>query len=91
MVIDALRRPPATGGEGTQSGFIGFGINNSGNGIQFGWISVTWDGTLLTIDGYAYETEVQTAIEAGAIPGPGAMGLFGLAAGAAGIRRKRKA
>ena len=80
----------ATGGEGPQSGFIGFGIN-SGNGIQFGWISVIWDGTLLTIDGYAYETEVQTAIEAGAIPAPGAMGLFSLAAGAAGMRRKRMA
>ena len=31
----------------------------------------------------------EARIEAGAIPAPGALGLFGLAAGAAGIRRKR--
>lgn len=80
----------ATDGEGPQSGFVGFGYQLA-EGIGFGWISLNWDGSLLTIDGYAYETDANTAIEAGAIPGPGAIGLFGLAAGAAGIRRKRKA
>ena len=53
--------------------------------------SGNWDGSFLTIDGYAIETEAGTAIEAGAIPGPGAMGLLGLAAGASGLRRKRQA
>ena len=80
----------ATNGEGPQSGYVGFGYLQA-EGIGYGWISLTWDGSLLTIDGYAYETEAGTAIEAGAVPGPGAIGLFGLAAGAAGLRRKRQA
>lgn len=80
----------ATNGEGPQSGYIGFGYLQD-EGIGYGWISLSWDGSLLTIDGYAYETEAGIGIEAGAVPGPGAIGLFGLAAGASGIRRKRKA
>ena len=77
-----------------QSGYIGFGFENSGfNGVDvnYGWISVSWDGTFLSVDGYAYETDANTGITAGAIPAPGAIGLLSLAAGAAGIRRKRQA
>jgi hypothetical protein len=77
-----------------QSGYIGFAFEDSGfNGIDvnYGWISVSWDGTFLTVDGYAYETDANTGITAGAIPAPGAIGLLSLAAGAAGIRRKRQA
>ena len=80
----------ATNGEGPQSGYIGFGYLQD-EGVGYGWISLSWDGSLLTIDGYAYETDANIGIEAGAVPGPGAIGLFGLAAGAAGIRRKRQA
>ena len=79
----------ATNGEGPQSGYVGFGYLQA-EGVGYGWISLTWDGSLLTIDGYAYETDANVGIEAGTVPGPGAMGLFGLAAGAAGIRRKRQ-
>lgn len=79
----------------TESGYLGFTFENMGvNGIpslNYGWVSVSWDGTYLNVDGYAYETDADTGIVAGAIPAPGAIGLLGLAAGAAGIRRKRKA
>jgi hypothetical protein len=78
-----------------ESGYLGFTFENMGvNGVpslNYGWVSVSWDGTYLSIDGYAYETDADTGIVAGAIPAPGAIGLLGLAAGAAGIRRKRQA
>ena len=75
--------------DGPVSGYIGWGYLSEGGVQGFGWLSLTWDGALLEIDGYAYETDYQTTIEAGAIPGPGAIGLLGLAAGASGLRRKR--
>lgn len=77
-----------------ESGYLGFAFQNPAFGdesVNYGWISVSWDGSFLAIDGFAYETDADTAIAAGAIPAPGALGLFGLAAGAAGIRRKRQA
>ena len=80
----------ALGDQDSVSGYMGFALNNE-DGPNFGWVSMTWDGSFLTIDGYAIETETGTAIEAGAIPAPGAIGLLGLAAGAAGMRRKRQA
>ena len=79
--------------------FLGVEIAN-GSDVNYGWIDVSWSGiTGATIHGYAYETDVNTAIVAGAtessgpvVPGaPTAVGLVGLAAGAAGIRRKRSA
>ena len=75
--------------DGPVSGYIGWGYLSQGSVQGFGWLSLAWDGSLLEIDGYAYETDYQTTIEAGAIPGPGALGLLGLAAGASGLRRKR--
>ena len=75
-------------------GYLGFEIEAQGLGgpeYHYGWIAVDWNVSTfeLTIDGFAYETDAGVGIEAGAIPAPGALGLFGLAAGAAGIRRKR--
>ena len=79
--------------------FLGVEIAN-GSDVNYGWIDVSWSGlTGAVIHGYAYETDVNTAIIAGAtessgpvVPGaPTAVGLVGLAAGAAGIRRKRSA
>lgn len=86
----------ALGGDAETSGYMGFALLvgdpvGAGGAPNFGWISLAWDGTFLTIDGYAYETEAGVGIEAGAIPAPGAIGLLGLAAGAAGMRRKRLA
>ena len=75
--------------DGPVSGYIGWSYLSEAGVGGYGWLSVSWNGSLLEIDGYAYETELQTPIEAGAIPGPGAIGLLGLAAGASGLRRKR--
>ena len=74
------------------SGYLGFSIED-GNDYRYGWISVNWNNFFfdLTINGYAYETDLGVGVQAGIVPAPGALGLFGLAAGAAGIRRKRKA
>ena len=80
----------ALGDEDSVSGFMGFAVVGE-DGPNYGWVSMSWDGTFLTIDGYAVETEAGTSIQAGAIPAPGAIGLLGLAAGAAGMRRKRQA
>ena len=79
--------------------FLGVELAN-GSDVNYGWIDVSWSGLNgAVIHGYAYETDVNTAIIAGAtegsgpvVPGaPTAVGLVGLAAGAAGIRRKRSA
>ncbi|MEE2971516.1 MAG: hypothetical protein VX672_00175, partial [Planctomycetota bacterium] len=79
--------------------FLGIAIMN-GSDVNYGWVDISWSGqTGAVIHGYAYETDVNTAIVAGAtessgpvVPGaPTAVGLGGLAAGAAGIRRKRSA
>ena len=76
--------------------FLGVELAN-GSDVNYGWIDVTWGGANgATIHGYAYETDVNTAIIAGAVPvpvpgAPTAVGLMGLAAGASGIRRKRSA
>ena len=77
-------------------GYMGISIkveDADGTEFRYGWIALDWDVTTfeLTIEAFAYETEAGVGIAAGAIPAPGAMGLFGLAAGAAGIRRKRQA
>ncbi|MBC02450.1 MAG: hypothetical protein CMJ34_03970 [Phycisphaerae bacterium] len=81
----------APGNEDSVSGYMGFAWFPNAADVNYGWFSLTWDGSFLTIDGYAYETEAGVGIEAGAIPAPGAIGLLGLAAGAAGMRRKRLA
>lgn len=78
------------------SGYMGFAFVGSSAGddlppATYGWISLAWDGATLTIDGYAYESEAGVGIRAGTVPAPGAIGLLGLAAGAAGLRRKRQA
>ncbi|MAC75053.1 MAG: hypothetical protein CMJ22_05655 [Phycisphaerae bacterium] len=75
-------------------GYLGLQIESQSLGgfeYNYGWVGVDWNVSTfeLTISGFAYETNAGVAIEAGAIPAPGALGLFGLAAGAAGIRRKR--
>ncbi len=57
---------------------------------MYGWVAVSVGVGELTVDGWAYD-DTGTSIAAGQIPAPGAIGLLGLAAGAAGKRRKRTA
>ncbi|MBC02448.1 MAG: hypothetical protein CMJ34_03960 [Phycisphaerae bacterium] len=85
-----LNGGPFNAVDGPQDGYLGFAFADFGSqDLHYGWLSLSWDGTELTIDGYAWETEAGVSIDAGTIPAPGAIGLFGLAMGAAGIRRKR--
>lgn len=84
--------------DGDDRGFLGIEIGTGGD-VNYGWIDVTWTGSQAIIHGYAWESDTNTAINAGqttsgaaAVPGaPTAVGLIGLAAGAAGIRRRRSA
>ena len=57
--------------------------------MNYGWVEINWDGlNALEVVRWAYEDD-GSAIEAGVVPAPGAVGLLALAAGAAGVRRKR--
>ncbi len=76
-------------------GYIGFKFTNA-SGTHYGWASVTIDGTPagsgFIINEAYYETDADTPIPVGAMPEPGetAVGLAGLALGAAALRRWRK-
>lgn len=79
-----------------QTGLIGFKFT-SGADTHFGWASVTLDGGAgdgFIINAAYYESTPGQSITAGqTVPEPAstALGLAGLAAGAAGLRRWRKA
>jgi hypothetical protein len=85
----------------TISGFLGLAIQN-GTDVNFGWAEVEWyhgsdtttDPSTITLKRFAYQTEVNTPIEAGAIPEPATAGLFAALAAGAGalaLRRRRAA
>lgn len=65
------------------------------DGFQYGWFlvgSVRNDGhtlSTLTLYEFAYETEPNVAIPAGAVPAPGSLALLALGAAAASRRRTR--
>jgi hypothetical protein len=70
-------------------GYIGFRINPSGAGDQFGWIRVSLndDNSGGTIHGYAYETIAGLAIPAG-VPEPGTTSVILLTATTLLLRRR---
>ena len=72
------------------SGYIGFSGTLDGGQVVYGWVAVSVGAGELTVNGWAYD-DAGDSIAAGQIPAPGALGLLGLAAGAAGMRRKRTA
>jgi hypothetical protein len=84
-------------GEGTfdasGTGFVGFGF---GGGVDFnyGWMQFTLDvdansnSKSITLVDFAYNDEINSSIEVGAIPAPGAIALLSLA-GLAGRRRRQ--
>jgi hypothetical protein len=91
MTID-----PFGAAAGTGTGFFGFTFQATSLAApQFGWarISITSDGVLptsATLVDWAYDN-TGAPIHVGTVPAPGALALLGLAAGAAGIRRRRLA
>ena len=90
----------APAGPGTNTAFVGVRLAN-GADWNYGWIRVTLPYNIntgqATIVDWAYESNVNTAILAGAtassggaVPLPGAAALAALAAGASGVRGRRK-
>ncbi len=80
-------------GTGYQLGFLGVQVGTGGD-VNYGWIqvAVTTDSEGFMLEAeiidWAYETEVNTPIPAGAIPEASSLGL--LAAGAAGLAALRR-
>lgn len=74
------------------SGFIGFSFETAAGSTRFGWAEVEEvKSKSFKVVRWAYE-DSGAGIEAGqtlGVPAPGVAGLFALAAGAAGVRRKR--
>ena len=78
--------------EGPENG-SGCRARTGGGGYRYGWLEVTWDGTDWAILSGAYESDLNTAILAGAtgggaVPLPGAAGLA--ACGLLGMSRRRR-
>jgi hypothetical protein len=90
----------APAGPGTNTAFVGVRLSN-GADWNYGWIRITVPYNInagqATIVDWAYESNVNSAILAGAgapsgggVPLPGAAALAALAAGASGVRGRRK-
>ncbi len=89
--------PFGAGSTGSVTGYFGFSFYNFNGQFNFGWARIqlqTLGGQPFSINvvDYAYDN-MGNPIHVGTIPEPGSAGLVGLcalAAGAAGIRRRRK-
>jgi len=77
-----------------EDAYLGFRLSQGDNDYNYGWIRLTVPSTsagTLTLHDWAYEDQVNTAITAqamNAVPGPAALAAF--AAGACGLRGRRK-
>jgi|GEM_PF-1545927 len=89
----------------SKSGFAPLRINAGGGNFHYGWVEVTTQagnifsppylGTAtVTVTGFAFEDQVNTAINAGAVPEPSTVALAGVAAlvlgGSAYVRSRRR-
>lgn len=74
-----------------ETGYVGFCLK-LGSDVRYGWVEFVNGSDSLSVSRWAYETELNTNIVAGATGTPAVPGLGGLAAlamGAAGVRRNR--
>lgn len=79
---------------GATNKYLGLAIQSPDPDIwNYGWAEVSYSPGSLTLHGFAYETDANTPITAGAIPEPSSVALLALAAGAGalGLRRRKKA
>ncbi len=77
-------------------GYLGFSFYHDlsgGDVMHYGWLDVEVSEDALTVHAWAYGDGDQMVLagEEAAVPAPGALGLLTLAAGAAGVRRRRRA
>lgn len=75
----------------SSNNIVGFRfVAEGGNTTHYGWFRVAFGSTITsrTLVEYAYESDANTAINAGVIPAPGALALLGLG-GLLGARRRR--
>jgi hypothetical protein len=73
--------------------YLGVRIIASGSDFNYGWIGLNYDSVKneITVTGFAFESDLNTPIAAGAIPEPGTKALFfGLAVLAYAAARRRK-
>lgn len=75
-------------------GYLGFRFDNGATPTDkhYGWVRATGDasGAVLTLNEWGYESDVNTAIEAGAVPEPSSLALLALGACAMGSYRRRQ-
>jgi len=74
----------------TGRGYAGFQFETTLGEARYAWAEVELRSDLFIMHRWAYD-DTGAPITAGFVPAPGAVGLFALAAGAAGLRRKRSA
>ena len=69
--------------------YVALALTSELGEIYWGWLEMHFVGQM-RIDSWAFEDSGEGII-AGEIPGPATVGIFALASGAAGLRRKRRA
>ncbi len=74
----------------TGRGYVGFQFETTLGEARYAWAEFEVRSDLYIMHRWAYD-DTGASITAGFVPAPGAVGLFALAAGAAGLRRKRSA
>ncbi len=83
------------GNFGVGTGYLGLRIHdvNTQDPAYYGWAQVSIGANSITLIDWAFEDSGGAIAigDTGAVPAPGALGLLGLAAGAAGLRRRRSA
>jgi hypothetical protein len=91
---NAFKNGSYTASNFSSSDYVAFRFG-AGSNWNYGWLQTTWDGTNFQINSGAYQSTLNTAIQAGAVavPEPGTLALGSLAllaGGGAAVRRYRK-